>query len=384
MIKGQLNIMYNNAAKHFYPLAKFIIFFWLIPLIQLVAWAFDFTKRNNTEVSAVIVSSRSDKTASSFCCLIPKLENESVNIIYHSVSYANLSFCSKILNIYYFFRLSRHSNFIFLEDTFLPISYSLKWKWLFSPKVVQLWHSAGLFKRVGLHTCKTGLLKYLTKKNYSQFDVVVVSSQACRKEIAGFMGLSIEKVIALGTSYTDKYFLEEKDIKFLKGQKCRKNIVYAPTFRGEAHNVQDSPIPLVCDVFHKLKDDYNCFISPHPHDPVNLINFEFHDDLSDFLPQVDILITDYSSIAMDYLLANPEGKLILFVPDFAKFNKEVSFYVPLEKVTELIAHDPNNLLSLIKSDLIVQHSTSYRERYLTLCDGDATQRLIDYFRLSKS
>jgi hypothetical protein len=373
---------YIFVAQHSYPLVKFVVFCWLIPLLQFLAWVFDFTKPEPSKPMAVIVSSRSYKVSSSFCCLIPKLEDYSINVICHSVNYADIGLYSKVLYIYKFFRACRHADFVFLDDTFLPVSYALKWRWIFKPQVVQLWHSAGLFKRVGLHVCKSRLLGFLMKMNYAKFDLVAVSSEACRDDIAGFMGLAKNKVIALGTSYTDRYIGETKRLAPDRRHSSKDNIVYAPTFRGEPYKVKPSPIPIVHDVFLGMEDRFDCYISAHPHDPVEVSRFKCPFSFADALSQINILITDYSSIAMDYILANPNGKLILFVPDFEDYHVDVGFYVPLNNITKYIAHDQKQLLSLIGATAKSHDYNLYREKYLTLCDGNATERLIEYLGIS--
>lgn len=382
--------IYQNAreyyiflAKHNYPLIKFVTSFWLIPLIQIFAWFFSFTKAEHSNPVAVIVTSRSYQVSPSFLCLIPKLENSSVKIIYHSAKYADLNLFSKIQHIFNFFRSCQHADFVFLDDTFLPISYALKYRWLFKPRVIQLWHSSGLFKRVGLHVCKSRLLFFLMKKNYLNFDLVVVSSEACRRDIANFMGLDKNKVIALGTSYTDRYFGESKRLKPDAYHSSKENIVYAPTFRGEPYKVMPSPIPIVHDVLLEVETKFDCYISAHPHDPVELNKFNCPFDLADSLPRIDVLITDYSSIAMDYILANPNGKLILFVPDFEKYHSDVGFYVPLNHITKYIAYNKEQLLSIITSTKKSHDYSFYTEKYLTLCDGNSTERLVEYLGISE-
>lgn len=368
---------YNFYVRHRYPLFKFFASFWLVPIVQICAFFFSRRSMNSKAPVALIVTSRSHTMSPSFSCLVSQLEKESIKVICHSVNYVDVGAISKIKHIYSFFSTCKSADLVFLDDTFLPISYALKFKWLFNPKVIQLWHSVGLFKRVGLDVNQGSILNYLMMINFRNFDLVIVSSEACREVIAKFMGLNKEKVIALGASYTDRYFndLNRPERKALTSLK--KTVVYAPTFRGAAFKVQPSPIPQVARVFQALKQELDCFICPHPHEVADLGKYECPFVLADSLDKVDILITDYSSIAMDYMLANPNGKLILFAPDVEAYEKDVGFYVPLEEITLDTVYDEAALIDAICSDERSNHR-AYKEKYLTLCDGGATARLIRY------
>ena len=360
-----------------YPTFKFLASFWLVPLIQVCAYLFAARSAKSAGPKALIVSSRSDQISTSFVSLLPQLQMHSVDVITHSANHSKSGLFSKLSHIYNFFLACQTVDFVFLDDTFLPVSYALRSKRLFKPKVVQLWHSAGLFKQVGLDVQNGKWLRYLMKINFRNFDVVAVSSAACRDAIAGFMGLDREKVVALGTSYTDRYFLHHGNHQ----TKSKPTIVYAPTFRGDAFNVSPSPIPEVTAVFDDLGHEYDSFISPHPHESADLGKYQYPFKLADTLGEIDVLVTDYSSIAMDYILANPNGKLILFVPDLERYERTNGFYVALEEVTPLIAHSATELVAAIHSD--AGHGfDDYRDKYLALCDGQATDRLLKHLNIS--
>lgn len=373
--------MYNVYVRYKYPVSKFLISFWLVPLIQICALAFGKKSENHNHPTALIVTSRSDKISSSFACLVPELEQNAVKVICHSTNQARTGSLSKIRHIYDFFATCKNVDFVFLDDTFLPVSYALKPKLFFRPRVVQLWHSAGLFKRVGLDIVSDPLLRTLMKKNFRNFDVVVVSAEACRDAIAGFMGLNKERVVAFGTSYTDRYFdVTLQSPAQTVAKSAKKTVVYAPTFRGDAFRVKASPIPQAKHVFQHFKSAYDCFICPHPHDATDPEDYTYPFTLADTLQDIDILITDYSSIAMDYILANPDGQLVLFVPDLEEYEKEAGFYVPLTEISPHIAYDKAGLIEVIAAT--TPHDfTSYKDKYLTLCDGKATARLISYLGL---
>lgn len=381
-------MLVSKFYNYVYPLAKYLSAKLLVPIIQLMAWVFTSREVNRKEKRVLLVNSRSNYTTLSFDSLIPELKYRGVVIEYHLVDYSKLNGILKIKKMFYFFCQYKNADVVFLDDTFLPISFCLKGNWFSQARVVQLWHSCGLFKRTGLDLCKSKLSFILGKSNYRNYDLVSVSSESCRKSIAGFMGVDIKKVKALGVSRTDLYFdssrRNESTISFEKKYPAtsdKKVIIYAPTYRGQPFNVDASPIPIVSDTFCNLGNEYLPFIAPHPHEVVDNNVFSLNHNLSSILHLVDILITDYSSLAMEYMIANPRGKLILFVPDIAKYNHEVGFYVELETITNHVVTECRQLLKVIVEDSQQSSFSSYKDEYLSCCDGSSTKRLLQHLEL---
>ncbi len=374
--------------NHLYPLAKYILAKVLIPVIQTIAWI-KIPRETNRQCKVVLlVNSRCNYSTPSFNSLIPELEKRGVKLEYHLVNYSKLSNFSKIKGIFYFFCQYRNADFVFLDDTFLPVSFCLKGTWFSDAYIVQLWHSCGLFKRTGLDVCSSKLSRFLGKANYKNYNLVSVSSEDCRMVIMQFMGIDIETVKALGVSRTDFYFdrfrMSQSEICFLKDYPAavnKKVVVYAPTYRGQPFYVDTSPVPVVSDVFSKLGDEYLPFIVPHPHETVTNNAFPLNQSLSSILHLVDIFITDYSSLAMDYMIANPKGKMILFVPDIEQYNSDIGFYVELDEITDNVIFEQHELLGAILQDGELCNFIDYKDKYLNRCDGLSTQRILSYLKL---
>ncbi|MEZ9490193.1 CDP-glycerol glycerophosphotransferase family protein [Vibrio breoganii] len=371
-----------------YPLAKFCLAKIIIPVIQVIAWVNTPSRKNKKEISTLLVSSRTDSLSSSFRCLVSEIEKRDYRVEYHSVNYAKLRLVQKLRNIYLFFCLYKNADFVFLDDTFLPVSFSIKSNRLSQAYIVQMWHSCGIFKKTGLDICQSYFSRYIGRANYKNYDLVSVSSEKCRAIIAGFMGIDMTIVKALGLSRTDTYFdldkLGKTTTRFYQSYPYaikRKIIAYAPTYRGQAFNVEGSPIPEVISLFASLDGGFAPFVAPHPHENIKENAYDLDYDISSVLHLIDILVTDYSSLAMDYMIANPRGKLILYVPDLAKYSCDVGFYIRLEEITCNIAHNNEQLLSLLKeSDKDISY-VNYKDLYLNSCNGSSTKNLLDYLNI---
>lgn len=112
----------------------------------------------------------------------------------------------------------------------------------------------------------------------------------------------------------------------------RKVILYCPTYR-RGKGVKFFPFPdFDIQEFEKFLEDNKIIIllRSHPYDKavtvfsskrIILFDYNICNDVNEILPEVDILVTDYSSIYFDYLLLN---RPCIFVPyDLEEYKKTV-------------------------------------------------------------
>ena len=106
---------------------------------------------------------------------------------------------------------------------------------------------------------------------------------------------------------------------------------------------------------------------------------------NDILAVTDALVTDYSSVFIDFLST---GRPVLFyAPDIAEYENSRGFYLPFEEWPGPISRDLDELITQIKhlnsgsaEDPAVAYADAYssaQRRYTALEDGKAAQRLID-------
>ena len=289
------------------------------------------------------------------------------------------------------FKLLSSSKFIFLNDNFLPLAFMK-----FNPEniVVQLWHAPGAFKKFG------GSVDFesrdILKKASENTDYLIVSSSNIEGFYSEAFQIPQEKIKPLGLPRADYYF-ENHDISGLKSEFCRKYgiddnkkiILYAPTFRDEEkyNNVFDY---LDLEKFNELVgDEYILALRLHP----KIKNF-YKDDISskgeyidcsdypseqELLLISDMLITDYSSIMIEFALLNKP--IIFFTYDYDSYlTKERGFYFDFKStVPGPVVYDSNQLINVIEKNEFDENKISeFVKTQFNEIDGQASKRVVDF------
>ena len=250
------------------------------------------------------------------------------------------------------------SKYVFLNDNFMPMA-SLK----FSKDAVitQLWHAEGAFKKFGLSAPLTDDVRKREKKCSSKLTYVVCSSKNVAPIYAEAFGVDESKILPLGTPRIDS-LLCERDIDAVrtafdeKHPECKnkKLILYAPTFRDDPETDKNIVKNIDADSFNReLGDEYSLLIKLHPQ--INsgssiegTINVTEGHSINDLTLICDMVITDYSSVCMDFaLLSKP---CIFFAFDLKEYEKERSFYLDFESyVPGTVAKDFEAVIDAIKN-----------------------------------
>ena len=282
------------------------------------------------------------------------------NIITHAdyeVSLRNLGGLLKLFTIKAF-RMATSSH-IFLNDNFLPLGYM---KLSDETKVVQLWHGMGSFKKFGGSSeTNPEVLKEL-KAATKNTDHILASSENIRDNYAEAFIAPKEKVICIGCPQVD-YFFRDHDIAAWKEElseqypemKGKKLVLYAPTFRGEEEHDKKLLEAFDFDAFQKeLGKDYFLMVRLHPQIqsakvPDTVANMTDYPNVRKLLCMTDILIADYSSIAVEYSLLNRQIILYAFDKEWY-LSKDRGFYFDYEKTAPgPIVENMQDLIDCIKN-----------------------------------
>lgn len=231
--------------------------------------------------------------------------------------------------------------------------------------VINLWHGVPL-KKIGMEQENLSWLtkiyyKYLFADNY---DTVVTTSEALVPVMSKSFLVEEERIGVWGQPRNDRLFQKQDVQKQMKqlfpGEifpEFEHLLLYAPTFRDHgttrlfpfsefetAGSKRDAAIEklqhflednksILCIRMHLYEDKgYEWLkVLDHPGSRVRFLNEDRAEDVMDVLASMDLLITDYSSIYIDYLLLE---RPIIFLPyDQEEYLKDRGFNFPYDEVT---------------------------------------------------
>lgn len=305
------------------------------------------------------------------------------------------SIIKSLINAFRFFTIKAYhlatSHYVFMNDNFMPMG-----KLNFKKKAVitQLWHAEGVFKRFGLHINQPDEVRALEIAGNKKLDFVVCSSEGVSELYSEAFGISKYKVLPLGAPRTDHFFkrinaerLRADFDKLYPECKGKRLVLYAPTFRDNSEDDKRLLDNLDIEAFNdRFGDDTRLLVRLHPqvHTAEKALNgatdVSDYKKLNDLIRLCEILITDYSSICMDFALL--EKPIYFYAFDLEKYAADRAFYHDYESyVPGPVARDFQTLLNLINNNV----SQTYNKRMLDfkfynfgIPDGNATKRVVDY------
>ncbi|SDB47739.1 CDP-glycerol glycerophosphotransferase family protein [Butyrivibrio sp. INlla16] len=271
-------------------------------------------------------------------------------------------------------------------------------------RILNTWHGAGAFKRFGLsrEDKSSGSLEKSIERypEHADYDIVTVSSPEVVWAFVEAMGKEKNPgcIRPLGLSRTDVFYKEEHKKKAFENlynmvpeAKGKKIISYAPTFRGR---ITKASAPDKIDVkkfYEALGDEYILLIKHHPvvknRPEIPQDCSEFAYDVTDTLPVEDlifvsdIMISDYSSVIFEYSLL--EKPMVFFAYDLDEYYDKRGFFYDYEEMTPgPICKTNEEMIEYIadidqRFDKSIVHN--FREKFMSACDGHATERIIAEF-----
>jgi CDP-glycerol glycerophosphotransferase (TagB/SpsB family) len=330
----------------------------------------------------IVYSSYPDFSDNSFAFFIYILKNKpEYNNIWLVDSLEKEKY-EKIVTLY-----SKSKNFkIVKKVSVLGFYYYFKAKYIF--------HTHGLFNAFPLSKKQTivnlfhamplkvvGLLD--GKKEFMPSHLTISTSKLFQQIMSDVCGLPLDKVLITGQPRNEFLFDEKATLNELFNpydDQSKKTILWMPTYRksdfGEIREDgtsygEDSLSEKSLNELNNFikKTNANCYIKLHPMDVLKKENFPVYSNIffldnTSFVDQnvnlysclssVDMLITDYSSIYIDFLLLNkPIG---FFISDFQKYKESrgFTFEKPLEYMPGEIILTTKDLIMFINKTFVLK------------------------------
>ena len=305
------------------------------------------------------------------------------NDFYHLEKKNDVKYVSIYRGVYYFLT-SKYFFYSFGKYPIKPASNQM---------VVNLWHGMPL-KKIG------NLEVGMEEIDYNFFTKLVSSSALFTPIMKAAFKAEDNQILLVGNIRNDELFKKEKE----------KNIIWMPTYRN-SNNYHDSQEALIFSLgeedFLKIqqilsKHDYQLYIKLHPleesrlhvqmnHSNIHLLTEEIiseqYDTLYTFLGTTSALITDYSSVFLDYYLLN--RPVAFTINDYEEYKDKRGFV--FEDVKSLmvgsVIRDSHDLLEFLES--VMKSEDSYIEERTKVNDKvnaiqkDFTKTLLNEIGLKK-
>ena len=284
-------------------------------------------------------------------------------------------------------RLLATAEYVFLNDNFMPMG---KLNFRKEAVITQLWHAEGAFKKFGLHIPQNDALRKAEIAANSKLTNVVCSSEGVRKIYAEAFGIDEEKVLPLGAPRAD-YFKNESNKKVALEEihekypetKNKKILLYAPTFRDDSERdkeiLNNFNLPKVKKA---LGDEYEIFIRLHPQIHISERATDGATDVTDFsdvrklILAADVLVTDYSSICMDFAFL--DKKTVFFAYDLPWYTERRDFYFDYESfVPGAVAKTADELIDAVKADFQKERNEKFKSFNFSFDDNQSAKRVVD-------
>ncbi len=296
--------------------------------------------------------------------------------------------------IAYYFHLYKQmtsiakSKVVLADDYIIPISI-LKHKK--ETTIIEICHGISNIKQFGYQTLKkeSGRGEKMAKlmKMHRGYDYLISTSAETSKFYAKAFDMPLSKIVNIGNPKID----------YILGLGKYKDKVYK-----KYPKLKDKPTILYVSTFRTYDDDFlEQFVKAAPTDKFNIIinihptAYDYHPDIDkyitndeiyrcrDFSTQellsvADICITDYSSFIFECAIL--EKPTYLFISDYKKYIKNNGLNVDVKKELGKYAFEDAKKMfkEISKNKYDYSVIKQLKDKYVSNCDGKATQTLVDF------
>lgn len=280
-------------------------------------------------------------------------------------------------------------------NDFFPFSY-----WSRRKIMINLWHGIPLKSMffADKNASKT-VLKFLAKLN-KRTNAFIVSSKLEEALLSKCFLINSSKFLRAG---------HPRNVGLVKKTRCgviekldglpryKKVILYCPTYRRREQTQLFPFYDMDLDNLKKLLNDMNAVMLIRKHyyeqnrdakllcDRIRLFGFDVCDDINSALPEVDVLITDYSSVYFDFLILD---RPMIFIPyDLQEFEENTGilfddyfYWTPGPKVCSYSDFRTALYDSIVGSDSFTTRRKELAKIFHSFEDGESCKRIVNYIR----
>jgi len=285
------------------------------------------------------------------------------------------------------------SEYILLNDNFLPLAYMNPAK---NVKIIQFWHGVGAFKRFGLSTETDEEVRKIVKEGNSRVTHLFVSSRQIIPYYEEAFGIEKSRIFATGIPVTDFYFDDKKkncsSARFYKKYpelRAKKIVLYTPTFREtEEENNQILQKFDMQKLVDALGEEWVLLIRLHPQIrgnipklPKRCVDMTEYPDIKDLFIVSDVLINDYSSTVVEYVLL--QKPIILYAYDLDAYDR--GFYNSYrETAPGVLVRNMDEMLDAFSHlDVQTNKYQDFIKQQYDYLDQNATKRIVDIITKKK-
>jgi glycerol-3-phosphate cytidylyltransferase len=272
------------------------------------------------------------------------------------------------VSFWYIFR----AQYIFLDGW--PIGISFLYFLLWNFKIIKLWHGETL-KKINfsskIQTQSWGKIDTFFIKKYYQTSIKAITCCSTFSKSNMEDAFLTDKVYITWLARNDT--LLQKHKKKIFGSLNKKIILYAPTWRDSCYNLEIFSKKFLENLDSYLEQSNSLFvikwhINSHIHVPFlskNIIDISWKSlDIQEILQETDVLITDYSSIYIDFLLTN--RPILFYAYDLENYlSKDREMYLPYKEaiIPSWLSLDETQLMEHIIWSQKVFQSSRYQREY---------------------
>lgn len=262
----------------------------------------------------------------------------------------------------------------------------------------QTWHGTPL-KKIEFDAVDTLPARYLKYAIHDSNSITyLVSGNRYSSDLyPNAFNVSKEKILNIGTPRNDGLINNASSKDFMIEEKKSISILFAPTFRNikEANGIvqlEKLQIEKLRVYFVKKGYNFKFMVKFHPNvnadlssDSSNMEYLKRHSielikdgvPLEKLFDDVDVLITDYSSIFFDFALL--KKGIILFNYDQEEYVAERGFYISLDELPIPKARNSDELLDIFENRFheLVESSRNLLDYVGNFEDGNSTDKIID-------